>query len=163
MRTRGIIVLVKSNQQGSIQLIYLIMSLKTCQKLYQNEKQPTLFLFTKPAISLLVGYDLQPTSISAKQNAALVIAHCTSIIRSLCSAPSLCLSCRAQQHSSFIASQVLPVALQHPVLHDELPVRQLHLAPAGVHAADLRVPLHLQLCSHLQHHVPRVAAHLLLL
>ena len=92
-----------------------------------------------------------------------MIAHCTSIIRSLCSAPSLCLSCRAQQHSSFIASQVLPVALQHPVLHDELPVRQLHLAPAGVHAADLRVPLHLQLCSHLQHHVPRVAAHLLLL
>ena len=41
-----------------LELIYLIMSLKTCQKLNQNAKQPPLFLFTKPVILLLVGYDL---------------------------------------------------------------------------------------------------------
>lgn len=59
--------------------------------------------------------------------------------------------------------QVLPVALLCPLLHDELPDRQLHLAPSGVHAAHLRLPLHLQLRAHLQHHVPRVPPHLLLL
>ena len=47
------------------------MSLKTHQKLQQNEKQPPLFLFTKPVIPLLVGSDLEPTSSSANQNAAL--------------------------------------------------------------------------------------------
>ena len=56
-------------------MYYLIMSLKTCQKRHQNMKRPPLFLFTKPAISLLVGYHLQPTSSSTNQNAALVITH----------------------------------------------------------------------------------------
>lgn len=59
--------------------------------------------------------------------------------------------------------QVLPVALQRALLHAELPERQLHLAPAGLHAAHLRLPLHLQLRPHLQHHVPGVPTHLLLL
>lgn len=47
--------------------------------------------------------------------------------------------------------------------HAKLPDRQLYLALAGVHAAHLHLPLHLQLRAHLQHHVPRVSTHLLLL
>ena len=50
--------LINNYPSQLLEQIYLIMILKTCQKLNQNAKQPPLFWFTKPAISLPVSYHL---------------------------------------------------------------------------------------------------------
>lgn len=64
-----------------------------------------------------------------------------------------CLTLDINVTRSHATLQVLPVALLCALFHGGLPVRELHMAAAGVHAADLRVSLHIQLRSHLQHHV----------